>query len=160
MKTSQDNNPIHQPLNIMEQLVHEEIAKQVRALKPAVKEYINPVEVATYALNRLPPLYACSQRGKTHQTLLATGKYQEQIKIAVNQGIAAVQRDPLRVSQPLLSELGQKYLQAQAALQELEKLLEARNLLDYQQLSWANLVAVVQRALNKALWTNTDSSYE
>jgi hypothetical protein len=130
----------------MEFLVHEEIEKQLKRYPTHFVQYLNRVEVATYALNRLPPLYASSQKGKRQQQLIGHQKFKEQIKAAVRQGIAAVERDPLRVSTPLLSE-------ADAALQELQNLLAEKNLLDYQQLSWNNLVTAIQRALSKIAWS-------
>lgn len=50
--------------NIMENLVHKEIHRQLKRLPQKLAEYIDVVEVATYALNRVPPLYASSERGK------------------------------------------------------------------------------------------------
>lgn len=44
---------VHQ--NIMETLVSEEVAKQMRHLPKHLKGYLDPIDVATYALNRLPP---------------------------------------------------------------------------------------------------------
>ena len=51
-------------VNIMELLVQNEIDKQLRLYPKKIRDYINKVEVATYALNRLPPLYASSLIGK------------------------------------------------------------------------------------------------
>ncbi|MBC6421985.1 MAG: late competence development ComFB family protein [Hormoscilla sp. SP5CHS1] len=36
----------------------------MKQLPPELADYINRVEVATYALDRLPPLYASSQEGR------------------------------------------------------------------------------------------------
>jgi hypothetical protein len=114
--------------------------------------------VATYALNRLLPLYASSYKGKAQQLLLGRKQYRQQIAVAVRQGMAAVGRDPLRVSQPLVSDTQQECQQAQSALRDLERLLEERKLKDHEQLSWHNLVPSVQKALNKAIWTGSEMS--
>lgn len=138
--------------NVMELLVDEEIEWQLQRCPVNLAQYINRVEVATYALNRLPPLYASSEKGKNQQKLIGYKKFKVQIKTSVRQGIAAVNRDPIRSSTPLLSLSEAKYQAADAALQEVQNLLEDRKLLDYQKLSWDNLASVIQRALNKTAW--------
>ena len=138
--------------NVMELLVKEEIERQVNRYPVNLKKYINKLEVATYALNRLPALYASSHKGKNQQKIIGKKKFKHQITMAVRQGLAAVQRDPLRVSTPLISEADIEYQTARTALQDIHNLLEERNLLDYQELSWDNLVNVIQRALNKTAW--------
>ncbi len=90
--------------NIMEDLVAEEVRIQMAQLSPRLTQYIKRVEVETYALNRLPTLYASSQEGWLHQHKRARTEYQKQIKIAVRQALAAVQRDPLRSSTPLFQD--------------------------------------------------------
>lgn len=148
-----DSQPSHTHLNIMEELVYAEIKKQLKYYPSSLARYINQVEVATFALNRLPPLYASSEKGKNQQRLLGQRQYQEQMKIAVRQGIAAVQRDPIRSSQPLISEIESKYQAAKVALNELQQLLEERKLTNYEKLTWENLVGVMRRALNRVIWT-------
>lgn len=51
----------------MEDLVSEEVRRQLVLMSPRLTRYIKRVEVETYALNRLPPLYACSREGWLHQ---------------------------------------------------------------------------------------------
>ncbi len=88
-------------INVMEILVLKEVDRQLEKLSQNLTQYIKRVEVATYALNRLPSLYASSQEGLKYQYKQAKKEYKSQIRIAVRQGIAAVQRDPLRRSTPL-----------------------------------------------------------
>jgi hypothetical protein len=59
--------------------------------------------VVTYALNRLPPLYASSQEGIAHQTKAAKQNHQLAIQTAVQRAIAIVRRDPLRQSTRITS---------------------------------------------------------
>ncbi len=87
--------------NVMERLVAEEVARQKSKLPEKLREYIKTVEVETYALNRLPVLYASSEKGWQMQYEKAGLEYAEAVSKAVRQGIAAVQIDPLRASQPL-----------------------------------------------------------
>jgi hypothetical protein len=144
--------------NIMEDLVMEEINKQLKHYPSNLVQSLNKIDVATYALNRLPPLYACTQKGKNQQKLSARNRYREQIIMSVRQGIAAVQRDPIRSSIPLLSESCMEYQIAEKALQNLAKILKERNLLEFQELNWDNLVIVVQKALNKMAWLGMKNS--
>lgn len=138
--------------NVMEVLVHEELERQLKSCPETLVQYINKVEVATYALNRLPPLYASCEKGKNMQKILGQKQYRDEVKKAVRQGLAAIQRDPLRVSIPLVSETNEEYHTATNALKNLQVLLEEQNLLDYQNLSWDNLVEIIQHALNKTAW--------
>ncbi|NES83478.1 MAG: late competence development ComFB family protein [Moorea sp. SIO2B7] len=135
--------------NIMESLVVQEVARQINQLSSNLSKYLDPIEVTTYALNHLPPLYASSQKGKHKQKLRAEQKYKQQITVAVRQAIAAVQRDPLRVSIPLTKEKETNYQSAMIALRELQDLLEQRKLLNQRELSWENLVGVMKKILNE-----------
>lgn len=86
----------------LEPLVTDEVMGQLEHLPPKLVKYINPAQVIAYALNRLPSLYATSVEGWTQQQRRAKNELEKQIFIAVPQGLAAVQRDPLKVSTPLM----------------------------------------------------------
>lgn len=90
--------------NVMEDLVSEEVRGQLASLSPKLTQYIKQFEVETYALNRLPTLYASSREGWMHQQKRARKEFQGTIKTAVRQAIAAVQRDLLRSSTPLFQD--------------------------------------------------------
>jgi hypothetical protein len=150
---SYTKSPTQTYINVMEILVEQELERQLKNCPEKLLCYINKVEVATYALNRLPVLYASCEKGKNIQKLLAQKQYREEIKKVVRQALAAVQRDPLRASIPLISEERKEYHIASTALQNLKSLLEEENLLNYQELNWNNLVNIVRQALTKAAWT-------
>ena len=124
--------------NVMEALVLEEVEKQYQGLPPKVAAYVNRAEVIAFALNRLPPLYATSEKGWEQQRTKAYKDMHNQIVTAVRQAIAAVQRDPLRATTPLKVQEEQE---SQMALQGLRELLRR------EELSWRNLVEVVESAL-------------
>ncbi|MEM6252955.1 MAG: late competence development ComFB family protein [Cyanobacteria bacterium P01_D01_bin.156] len=88
-------------INVMELLVAEEVEQQLRQLPTRVLKYVKAVEVETYALNRLPSLYAASEKGWQSQYQKAKRELHKEIRSSVRQAIAAVQIDPLRASQPL-----------------------------------------------------------
>lgn len=91
-------------LNIMEEMVAQEVNHQISQLPQKLAKYIKRVDVETYALNRLPPLYASSQEGWQFQTKRAEEEYKKQIAVAVRHAFAAVQRDILKHSTPLVKE--------------------------------------------------------
>lgn len=100
------DSPRRAYINVMELLVAEEVEHQLKDLSPRVIKYLKVVEVETYALNRLPALYASSEKGWRHQYEKAKRELRNQIKSAVRQAIAAVQVDPIRSSEPL--QIGQE----------------------------------------------------
>ena len=141
----------HISINIMEELVMEEIARQITRYPDNVAQYINKVEVATFALNRLPPLYASCHKGLNKQKLKGKSDYSVQITKAVRQAFSAVQKDVLRYSVPLQPEddpdskvmHNEELEEARKALAELAKLFPNNKL------SWNNVVKLIKYALKK-----------
>lgn len=141
----------HITINIMEELVTEEVARQIKRCPDNMAQYINQVEVATYALNRLPPLYASCHKGLNKQKLKGKSDYSVEITKAVRKGFAAVQKDVLRYSTPLVPEND-----SDSVITQSEELAEAREALAQlaeffpnKQLTWKNLVKVVKPFLMK-----------
>ena len=131
--------------NVMEVLVSEEIERQITRLPSNIKKFINHIEVATYALNRLPALYASSQQGFNKQKLKGRSEYSVKITQEVRKGFAAIQQDLLRSSIPLTSEKEQDtdevIKEAHDALQELAEYLPEKDL------SWKNIIKLVKPVL-------------
>ncbi|MGD1897144.1 MAG: late competence development ComFB family protein [Phormidesmis sp.] len=124
--------------NVMERLVAEEVGRQKAKLPPKLREYIKTVEVETYALNRLPALYASSEKGWQMQYEKAGRANTEAIAKAVRQGIAAVQVDPLRACEPLSVHQND----------ESETILSTfRNLLNQPELTWDDIMYKCKRIL-------------
>jgi len=124
--------------NVMEPLVVAEVEIQLKQLSPKVVQYVNRAEAIAFALNRLPALYATSEKGWQQLTARATRQMQPQIQVAVRQALVAIQRDPLRSSNPLRLEESRD---AYHALQGLKELLRSNDL------SWQNVVDTVERVL-------------
>jgi hypothetical protein len=141
--TQSENDYIHR--NVMELLVADEIERQIVRLPSNIKKFINPIEVATYALNRLPALYASSQQGFNKQKLKGRSEHSVKITQEVRKGLAAVQQDLLRNSTPLLleneSEIDKSIKEAKAALQELADYLPEKDL------TWKNVIRLVKPIL-------------
>lgn len=121
-------------VNVMELLIAEEVDRQLANLPERVSKYIKRTEVETFALNRLPALYASSEKGLQHQYDRALHEYKSQIFNAVRQAFAAVQVDPIRLSQPL--QLNQE---EEAVLQALRELLKDPDL------TWKSALKEIQR---------------
>ncbi|EKQ68473.1 Late competence development protein ComFB [Leptolyngbyaceae cyanobacterium JSC-12] len=130
--------PAYTYRNVMESLVVEEVERQMMSLPPKVLQYFNKTEAIAYALNRLPPLYATSERGWEQQRAKASREMQLQITAAVRQALVAVQRDPIRSNSPLRLDEDRD---ADEALQGLKELLKTDDL------SWHNVVDTVERML-------------
>jgi Late competence development protein ComFB len=87
--------------NVMEDLVKEELDHQSSRLPAKLREFICVAEVTAFALNRLPALYATSEKGWRQQRLRGKQELTKQIATVVRQALAAIQCDPLRVSTPI-----------------------------------------------------------
>ncbi|ELS00597.1 Late competence development protein ComFB [Xenococcus sp. PCC 7305] len=134
----------HIAKNVMEELVTEEINKQLKRYPRKVAKFINQVEVFTYALNRLPPLYASSHKGLNRQKIRGKAELQIKITRTVREGIKQVQNDLIRISNPLTTELNsveRELAEAQEALQELSIFFPTKNV------SWKNINKIVKPIL-------------
>ncbi len=84
--------------NALEEIVVVEVQDQLKTLNAPVRESVNLSEVAAFALNRLPALYASTSRGWLQQRKRAHNELHSQIVKAVQQALLGVKRDPLRHS--------------------------------------------------------------
>ena len=143
MNNNQSEDYTHR--NVMEVLVADEIERQIVRLPNNIKRFIKPIEVATYALNRLPALYASSQQGFNKQKLKGRSEYSVKITQEVRKGFAAIQQDLLRSSTPLTleneQEIDRSIREAKAALQELADYLPENDL------TWKNVIRLVKPIL-------------
>jgi hypothetical protein len=112
-------------INVMESLVAQEVGRQLQDLPARTRRYLKIEEVVTYALNRLPAMYASSEKGWQYQRQLAKKDLHRKIQTAVRQAIVAVQVDPLRLSQPLPIRHSPE---AEAVLQALRSLFQMPDL--------------------------------
>lgn len=88
--------------NIMEILVDEEIDRQTCEFTKELAQKLNRIELATYALNRLPSLYASSREGVEFQYARGESEFQDLIESVVQQALAIVREAPHRESTPFL----------------------------------------------------------
>ncbi len=133
--------------NVMESLVFEEVEVQIQALPQKTAKHVKPPEVAAYALNRLPGLYATGKRGWQKQWHRGRTELHPKITAAVRQGIIAVQRDPLRSDIPIHTDDEQ-------TAQEAKALRKMQLLLQRDDISWNNVVNIVEQTLLETLRGN------
>ena len=83
--------------NAMEYLVAEELERQIKLYPENQRQALNldKIEIAIYALNRLPVLYASSREELTFQIEKAKQKYLEKVRQVVSQGFLALEREGL-----------------------------------------------------------------
>jgi hypothetical protein len=124
--------------NAIEELVIAETEAQLKRLSPEVVQRIEPSDVIAYALNRLPPMYATSQRGWTELRERASNVLSPQIQAAVRHALVNTQRDPLRQPDPI----PEQELATQA-----RSLLRVQKILCRENLTWKDVPDLVQEAL-------------
>lgn len=125
--------------NAMESLVTQELQRQLRMMPTKVAQNIAVDDVAAYALNCLPPLYATTDEGWEWQVARAQQEMQSQIAMAVSQGLMVVHQAPIR-SGVRISAGNENLIAAQKALQELSRLL------GHPHLSWQEVVTWVKQS--------------
>jgi hypothetical protein len=131
-------DPVISLRNILEDLVIEEARSQIQRLGSRLRSQFVPGEVAAYALNRLPPLYASTDRGWLQQRKRANTDLRAQIVNAVQQGMIAVRKDPLRQPKPM------PQIELESAALSLSKL---GKLLNKTELTWKEVPKAVDEAL-------------
>jgi hypothetical protein len=124
--------------NAIEELVIAETESQMKRLSAEVLPKIDPSDVVAYALNRLPPMYATSQRGWTELRERANSVLSGQIQSAVRHALVNTQKDPLRQPDPI----PEQELATQA-----RSLLRLQKILCRDNLSWKDIPDLVAEAL-------------
>jgi hypothetical protein len=79
--------PRKQFINVMEELVLSEAITRVAAIGQTTDEALDVGDIAAYALNRLPPLYATTEEGANYQRQRAKEALQDLITQQVNEAI-------------------------------------------------------------------------
>ncbi|AFY74845.1 Late competence development protein ComFB [Synechococcus sp. PCC 7502] len=124
--------------NVLEDIVLSEAIAQLKAIDKS--DHSNLSEIVAYALNRLPPLYASTDRGWLQQRKRAHSELISKIQSTVRQAILGAKFDPLRQVEPLPE---QEIETPAHSLAKLQKLLGKPDL------TWQNVPAVVQETLEK-----------
>jgi hypothetical protein len=80
--------PRKQFINVMEELVLTEAISRVAEIEASSDRTLDLGDIAAYALNRLPPLYATTEEGANFQRETARGELSELIADQVRQAIS------------------------------------------------------------------------
>jgi len=80
--------PRKQFINVMEELVLTEAIARVAEIEATSDRVLDVGDIAAYALNRLPPLYATTEEGASYQRLRAREELQDLVTQQVNEAIA------------------------------------------------------------------------
>lgn len=80
--------PRKQFINVMEELVLTEAISQVASIEATSDRILDVGDIAAYALNRLPPLYATTEEGAQYQRQRAREELQELITQQVGAALA------------------------------------------------------------------------
>ena len=80
--------PRKQFINVMEELVLTEAVAQVAAMEAKSDRVLDVGDIAAYALNRLPPLYATTEEGARYQRQRAKEELQDLITQQVSAALA------------------------------------------------------------------------
>ena len=129
--------------NIMELLVKDEAKQQLQSLPPWIAASIKLDDLVTYALNRLPPLYASSKEGLEYQMHRGKSQFGDRISETVNLAIATIQKSPQR-PHPTPLPPSRRSEPHQEALRRLKTMLHNHAI------DWKTLPTAVELALVKA----------
>jgi hypothetical protein len=80
--------PRKQFINVMEELVLSEAITRVAEIEQTSDNSLDVGDIAAYALNRLPPLYATTEEGANYQRQRAREELQNLIQTQVSEAIA------------------------------------------------------------------------
>ena len=124
--------------NTLEELVIEEAEAQYKRLGADVQKRVDLSEVIAYTLNRLPPMYATTQRGWSQQRKKASQELGAAISKTVRNGFLSTQSDALRQTDPI---------PAHELISQARSLFKLRKLFNKDHLKWKDIPEVVQNAL-------------
>ncbi len=134
--------------NALEELVIEESETQYKRLGTDVKNRVDLSEVIAYTLNRLPPMYATTQRGWVQQRKRADQELKAAIAKTVRNGFLSTQSDALRQSDPI---------PAHELISQARSLFKLRKLFSKDYLKWKDIPETVRDALNSGYYQSLSS---
>lgn len=135
--------------NALEELVIEEAESQYKRLGADVKKRVDLSEVIAYTLNRLPPMYATTQRGWVQQHKRAEQDLGSAIVKTVRNGFLSTQSDVLRQSDPIPEH---------ELISQARSLFKLRKLFSKDHLKWKDVPDVVRDALSSGSYQNISNN--
>lgn len=135
--------PMSSCRNALEELVIEEAEAQYKRLGADVKKRVDLSEVIAYTLNRLPPMYATTQRGWVQQRKKASQELGAAIAKTVRNGFLSTQSDVLRQGDPIPDH---------ELISQARSLFKLRKLFSKDYLKWKDVPEIVRDALNSGFY--------
>lgn len=132
--------------NVMEVLVAEEVDRQISYYQQSFNVQINSLDVISYALNRLPALYASSEEGFKYQQIKAEIKLKKEIEQVVKEGFMTILQEPYRPFIPLIGDLPQETKEEREFKEFLSELTTVLPNKDYKY-----LLTTFQKVFNKMI---------
>ena len=134
--------------NALEELVIEEAEAQHKRLGADVKKRVDLSEVIAYTLNRLPPMYATTQRGWVQQRKKAEQELGSAITKTVRNGFLSTQSDVLRQNDPIPDH---------ELISQARSLFKLRKLFSKDYLKWKDVPDIVRDALDSGYFQSLTS---
>ena len=94
--------PRKQFINVMEELVLSEAITRAAEIEATSDSSLDVGDIAAYALNRLPPLYATTEEGDNYQRLRAKAELQELISQQITESIGRNLQQPNNKKTPVV----------------------------------------------------------
>lgn len=102
--------PRKQFINVMEELVLSEAIIRVAEIEATSELVLDVGDIAAYALNRLPPLYATTEEGANYQRQRAKEELQDLISQQLSEALARNLDKPAEMGRQILGKSGGEVL--------------------------------------------------
>jgi hypothetical protein len=129
--------------NVLEKLVLSLTYHQIQKLHPAIAEKVDLGEATAYVLNRLPPMYATSEKGFKALRLRAREVYGKEIVAVLKEAIAVC------IEAPNLEKMPLPLARFEAELEE--SLEQVGWILQRDDINWRNAPFIIEECLRKAI---------
>ncbi|MEE3715762.1 late competence development ComFB family protein [Tumidithrix elongata RA019] len=134
--------------NVLENLVIQVAQDQTHRMSMVLARHVEIDDVAAYALNRLPTMYATTEQGVERQTQRARQEMSNQIASTVIQALMTLSKTPRRLVSPIpILKFEEEREQA---------LTELRQLLQRDDITWRNLPRLIEEALEQSTMRSTN----
>lgn len=129
--------------NVLEKLVLSLAYHQTQKLHPAIAETVDLGEATAYVLNRLPPMYATSEKGYQALRQRAREVYGKEVVAVLKEAIAVCVESPSLDRKPL--PLARFEAELEEALEQVCWILQRDDI------TWRNAPFIVEECLHKAV---------
>ncbi len=137
------NTAVYSFRNVLEKLVLSLAYHQVQKLHPDLAQTIDLGEVMAYTLNRLPTMYATTERGYRELRQRAKEQHGRQVVAIINEAIATIMQNPKPDRPPL--PFARFEAEQEEALEQLQWMLQRDDM------TWRNVTTILEATLYRAI---------